>query len=109
MGSIKVNDMVMFMVWEDNKLFPCPFCSNGIIRVIHVPKLKQQRFASGSAFSKMTTTYSQENYRVIDDCPNCHASKEKIEKALNSGEDYKKPSRNKILERMKKSGLPTRI
>ena len=33
----------------------------------------------------------------------------KIEKALKSGEDFKKPSREKILERLKASGLPTKI
>lgn len=32
-----------------------------------------------------------------------------IEKSLCSGKDYKTPSRNKTLERMKKAGLPTRI
>ena len=46
---------------------------------------------------------------VKNDCLKCGASAKKIEKALNSGEDYKKPSRESVLERMRKAGLPTRI
>ena len=97
------------MVWEDTKLVPCPFCDDGTVKVRHIPHLKRQKFASGSAFSKMTTVYSSENYAVLEDCPNCGASAKKIEKALNSGQDYKKPSRESVLERRRKAGVPTRI
>lgn len=98
------------MVWEDTKLVPCPFCSEGIVRVIHVPVLKKDNISSmvGGRRAK-TFSSTTENYTVLEDCPKCYASSDKIEKALNSGKDYQKPSRGKILERMKKSGLPTRI
>lgn len=98
------------MVWEDTKLIPCPFCNEGVIRVIHVPLLKKDNISS-TVGGRRAKTFSStaENYTVLEDCSHCGASKEKIEKALNSGKDYKKPSRDKILERMKKSGLPTRI
>lgn len=102
--------MVIIMVWEDTKLIPCPFCDNGVVRVIHVPFLKKDNISStvGGRRSK-TFSSSVENYSVLEDCPNCGAKSDNIERALNSGKDYKKPSRRKILERMRKAGLPTRI
>lgn len=109
MGSIKIAERVMTLVWEDTKLIPCPFCYEGVIRVIHVPTLKLEKVSRGSSVNKRSNIYTKENYQVLENCPNCGSSANKIEKALNSGEDYKKPSRGKILERMKNSGLPTRI
>jgi hypothetical protein len=53
--------------------------------------------------------YPKEKYEVMDDCPECGASSKKIEKYLYSDEDYKKPSRDNILKRMKEAGLPTRV
>ena len=98
------------MVWEDTKLIPCPFCSEGVVRVIYIPILKKDNISSTVGGRRAKTYYStSENFTVLENCPKCYASADKIEKALNSGEDYKKPSRNKILERMKNSGLPTRI
>ena len=98
------------MVWEDTKLVPCPFCDDGTVRVIHIPFLKKDNMSStvGGRRAK-TFSSSTENYQVLEDCPYCKATKEKIEKALNSGQDYKKPSRESVLERMRKAGLPTGI
>ena len=98
------------LVWEDTKLIPCPFCNDGVIRVIHIPSLRKSNISStvGGRRAK-TGSSSAENYTVLENCPSCGASTKKIEKALNSGEDYKKPSRESVLERMRKSGLPTRI
>ena len=56
-----------------------------------------------------TSSSSAENYQVLEDCPKCGASARKIEKALNSGQDYKKPSRESVFERMRKAGLRSRI
>lgn len=95
------------MVWEDTKLVPCPFCDDGTVRVIHVPAIKKETVTRGSSINKRSNVYTKENYTVLEDCPCCKATKEKIEKALNSGEDYKKPSRESVLERMRKAGLPT--
>lgn len=102
--------MVLNMVWEDTKLVPCPFCDNGTIRVIHVPKLRKDNISStvGGRRAK-TGSSSTENYTVLEDCSNCGASSKKIEKALCSGKDYKTPSRKKAIERIKRAGLPTRI
>ncbi len=100
---------VLTVVWEDTKLVYCPFCDDGTVRVIHVPAIKKETVTRGSSINKRSNVYTKENYTVLEDCPCCKATKEKIEKALNSGEDYKKPSRERVLERMKKAGLSTRI
>lgn len=96
------------MPWEDSKTMPCPLCDKGTVKVRHVPMLKKQQFASGSAFSKSTTTYTKEHYTVLENCPNCGASKKEIEKALSKGET-KPIAHQDLLERLKKAGMPTRI
>ena len=103
------------MTWEIYKAakeeitVKCPFCNKGEIKTTYTPQIKMEKMARGSAVNKRTTQFTKENYQVLENCQNCRASASKIEKALNSGKDYQKPSRNKILERMKQSGLPTRI
>lgn len=103
------------MTWEifktskEEKNIKCPFCDKGEILVIYTPQIKMEKLARGNAVSKRGTHFRKENYHVLNGCQNCNASSGKIEKALNSGQDYKRPSRNKILERMKKAGLSTRI
>ena len=96
------------MVWEDSKSMPCPFCDVGRIKVRHVPILKKEQFASGSAFSKRTTTYTREHYTVLENCPNCGASRKEIEKSLREGLS-KAINHKDLLERLKKAGLPTRV
>ena len=96
-------------MWEDTKIVPCPFCDKGEIRVRYIPSLKKEVVRRGSAINKRATIYTKEHYTVLEDCPRCGASKEKIEKALNSGQDYRRPSREEILRRLKASGLPTRV
>ena len=93
---------------EMEEKIKCPFCDEAFISVNHIPltkrrDLKKCRAGSGGDI------YSTEKWIVLEDCPNCGVSAKKIEKALNSGQDYKKPSRESVLERMRKAGLPTRI
>ena len=103
------------MTWEIFKAEPvpieteCPYCGKGKIKAMKTPSIKMEKMARGSAVNKRTTQYTKEKYQVKNDCPNCGASASKIEKSLNSGKDYKPPSRKRALERMRKSGLPTRI
>jgi uncharacterized C2H2 Zn-finger protein len=100
----------MFGVEKVSKLIKCPICDDGDIRVIFIPASKKDNLTTtvgGRRFKSFSLT--KERYEVENDCPNCGASTKKIEKALNSGEDYKKPSRESVLERMKKAGLSTRI
>jgi len=103
------------MTWEifkaakEEKNIKCPFCDKGEIKAIYTPQIKMEKMARGSAVSKRSTQFTKEKYHVLNDCSNCSVSSGKIEKALNSGEDYRKPSRESVLKRMRKAGLPTRI
>ena len=100
----------MFGVEKESKLIKCPFCDEGDIKTIFYPATKKDNLTTtvgGRRFKSFSLT--KERYEVENDCPNCGVSAKKIEKTLNSGEDYKKPSRESVLERMKKAGLPTRI
>lgn len=87
----------------------CPFCDKGYINSIYTPSIRKEVIKRGSAINKRSFRRSKEKYEVLESCPQCDASSKKIEKALNSGGDYKRPSRESVLERMKKAGLSTRI
>lgn len=103
------------MTWEitkakEPKTVKCPFCDEGDIKTIFKPESKRDNITTtvgGRKFRSFSLT--KERYEIENDCPHCGATREKIEKALNSGEDYKKPSHNSVLERMRKAGLPTKI
>lgn len=100
----------MFGVENVSKLIKCPICDDGDIRVIFIPASKKDNLTTTIAGRRSKVfNVTKERYEVESDCPHCGASAKKIEKALNSGEDYKKPSRESVLERMRKAGLPTRI
>jgi len=93
-----------------SKIIKCPICDDGDIRVIFFPASKRDNLTTtvGGRRSKVFSV-TKERYEAENECPRCGASKKMIEKALNTGEDYNKPSKDKILERIKKAGLPTRI
>ena len=88
----------------------CPFCDKGEIKTKFYPETKRYNLTN-TVNGRRTKSFrlAKEKYEVENDCPHCGASAKKIEKALNSGEDYKRPSRESVLERMRKAGLPTRI
>lgn len=88
----------------------CPICDEGIIEVFYFPETKKDNLTTTVGGKRFKTTYtSKEKHEVITNCPKCGASKEKIQKIFDTGQDYKKPSREKVLERLKASGLATRI
>lgn len=104
------------MTWEifkaapESKTIKCPFCDKGDIKAIFYPETKTENLSTtvgGRRFKSFSLT--KERYEVKNSCPVCGASAKRIEKALNSGQDYKRPSREKILERMRKAGLPTKF
>ena len=103
------------MTWEKYKergliTVKCPFCDEGDIKVFYEPQQKRSNLTN-TVGGRRTKVFriSKEKYDVQNDCPHCNASKKKIEKALISNVNYNAPSREKILERMRKAGLPTRI
>ena len=95
---------------KESKIIKCPFCDNADINIVFIPATKKDNLTTTVAGRRSKVfSLTKERYEVENDCPNCNASATKIEKALNIGEEYQKPSREKILERMKKAGLPTRV
>jgi len=100
----------MYACQPTNYEIKCPFCDKGNIKVLFYPETKRDNITNSVGGRRTRVFYtSKEKYEVKNDCPHCGASASKIEKALDTGQDYKKPDRNKILERMKNAGLPTRI
>ena len=94
----------------DNRKIKCPFCEKENINVTYIPPMKREtRQSFGRSHTKSVLIHIKEKYTVSEDCPHCGASKQKIEKVLNTGEDYKKPSREDVIKRLKEAGLPTKI
>jgi hypothetical protein len=88
----------------------CIFCDKGIIQTFFYPENKKDNLTTTVGGKKFkSSNVSCEKFEVVNSCNICGASASKIEKSLNSGKDYKTPSRKKALERMRKAGLPTRI
>lgn len=100
----------MFGVESESQLIKCPICDDGDIRVVFYPASKKDNLTTTVAGRRSKVfNVTKERYEAENECPVCGASKRTIEKAINTGEEYNKPSREKILERMKKAGLPMRI
>jgi len=85
----------------------CPFCKENVLKAIH----KEQTFKSQKI--RITSGRSTNNIKsparteiISESCPNCGKTKKEIEKALKEG---KQVSREQIIERMKKAGLPLRF
>lgn len=87
---------------------PCPFCDKPI-NVFYEPAVESSTVSYVAGRKSIHKVKSKEKYEVTENCPHCGATRDKIEKTLCSGEDYKRPSREKVLERMRKAGLKTRI
>jgi len=83
----------------------CPFCEKAKIKVFHKEGYYQARVSRISAGAKTTRHWVPDQYMVLEDCPNCGAKKKDIE-AMLEGRYQKKRSREEIIERLKKRGLP---
>lgn len=91
---------------KEIKILKCPICDEADIKVIYKPPMKKENLTTTVGGNKFKgSSKSKEKWIAKEDCPNCGASKSKIERALKKGGDYKKPSRKRILERMLESGL----
>lgn len=87
----------------------CPFCKKGEIKVFHKEGHLQPHFSRIAAKSAVTYHKVPDSYEVLENCPNCGKTKKDIEKNLEGDEEITKEDRKKIIERMKKQGLPTEI
>lgn len=74
----------------------------------YTPPIKQSKIVRGSAVSKAKWVYIDERYEALDDCPVCGKKRSEIQRFMNKPES-KPLATNKILARLKKAGLPTRV
>ena len=87
-------------------LLECPFCGKAKIRVFHKEGYLQAKTSRISAGAKTTYHRVPDTYQVLEDCPNCGKRRKEIERKLEGEEEI---DHRKVLERMKRQGLPTRI
>lgn len=89
----------------------CPFCHKTCVSAFHKPSFAQGRVSRIS--NKSATTYSRqdEKYFIQGDCPNCGAKEKDIQKWYDGQyeKEMTEEDRQKVIERMKKQGLPTQI
>ncbi len=84
----------------------CPFCGKAKVRMFHKEGYLQPRVSRISAGAKTTYHRVPDTYEVLENCPNCGKTKKEIQKKLEGEEEL---DHKKVLERMKKQGLPTRL
>ena len=86
----------------------CPLCQIGEIEV--TTRAEYYSFSAARAFGKVKRipVHHPEQIKVESNCPNCKARKAEIKEALEKGSS-KRVSHEEMLERLKKSGLPTII
>ena len=85
---------------------PCPFCGAKTVKVIKHPAHREYRRSRGSGQSSGQWVYVPEKVEVLSGCSECGASKTKIQKALNKGEDKPRQLDVKaLLERVKEKGV----
>jgi Zn finger protein HypA/HybF involved in hydrogenase expression len=88
---------------EQELSMECPFCEKVKIKVRHIPSVKSRSKSTTRTMGSRTNFHvSKEVYDVMEDCPNCHKTKEEIQKRLIEG---KPMDRNAILKRMRDMGL----
>lgn len=86
----------------------CPFCKKAKVKVFHKEGHMQAKKSSISAKSTFSYHKSPDMYEVLEDCPNCGKKAKDIQRAYETG-ITKELTHEERLERLKKSGLPTKI
>lgn len=88
---------------EQELSMDCPFCEKAKVKVRHKPSIiSKKRSVTATMGSKYSLHQSKEVYEILDDCPNCHKTKEEIKKRLIEG---KPMDREAVLKRMRDMGL----
>ena len=88
----------------------CPFCNKGVIQIHHILPVKTDNLTStvgGQTFK--SSHQSKEKEEVQNDCPQCGAKREKMQKKLNEGSMSKSLSSKEVLKRLKDAGLPSKF
>jgi endogenous inhibitor of DNA gyrase (YacG/DUF329 family) len=86
----------------------CPFCGKLGVRAFHKPSHLEPKVTHISAGTRTTYYRVPESYDVLSGCPSCGKSKEEIERAFETG-ITRQVTHGERLQRLKDSGLPTRI
>lgn len=74
---------------EQELLMDCPFCEKAKVKVRHKPSIVlRKRKVSSTMGVKYNTQESKEVYDVLEDCPNCHKTKEEIKKTIDRRQTY---------------------
>jgi len=87
----------------------CPFCHKMGVKAFYKPSYLQARTSRISAGAKITYHRVPESYEIQGDCPHCGAKEKDIQKWYDGEYREKKLSHKELVERIKKSGLPTKI
>ena len=84
----------------------CPFCKKGDIDIVRTLDWYSEGRAHSAGRSAMIPHYHPEKVEIRNKCPECGKSKSDIRYAMEHGtpEEHKA-----VVERMKKSGLPTQL
>lgn len=69
------------------ELYPCPFCGAKTIKVIKHPAHREYIRSRGSGQSSGQWVYVPEKIEVLSGCSNCGASRAKVQRALDKGEE----------------------
>lgn len=91
------------MVWKE-EIWPCPKCDNGDIKVSVKPKLVYKK----DTYYGKETKACQEEFNVLNDCPNCGATTQELTRLFKEKEkpkfDHDKARANllKLMQEMKK-------
>ena len=89
------------------KKIQCPICEKADIEVNFAPPIKVTQATRGSAKRGSVTYRTKEKYEVLSGCMGCGATKKQIEEKLNNPSSV--PTKNDVIERLKKAGLPTKF
>jgi len=87
----------------EQQTLDCPFCGKHIIKIMYYHKLKITRSCRGSGTTRTATSFSKDRVDFLTGCSNCGRSKEEVEKEYNN--QYKKPSKEDIIKRLREAGL----
>lgn len=87
----------------EQKTIKCPFCEQGDIITIYIPRMMVTTYGRASSNKKAMNFFKNEKYEILSEkCPNCGKSKKEIERALIEGIPL---SNKEIIRRMKEAGL----
>ena len=85
----------------------CPFCRRVKIKIRHEEGMVSYRVTrSAAAGSKSVKFRTSDRYYVLENCPSCGKTKKEIQNKLDGKEEV---DHKKVLERVRKQGLPTRL